>query len=138
MGEDDQQLFAVGQCLVHQTGECIANAGGEIVLPLAVGALALAVGFHPRLIVGVVLHLDVVLPLEAAKAHLLQVFDDHEFCVREEHPGRLGCPLQRGDIDHLRVDVGPAQLAQALRRERDVALALIALLGVVFGQAMTQ
>ena len=51
------------------------------------------------------------------------------------HGGR---PLQRGDIDHLRVDVGPAQLAQALRRERDVALALIALLGIVFGQAVTQ
>ena len=32
----------------------------------------------------------------------------------------------------------PAQLAQALRRERDVALALIALLGVVFRLAMTQ
>ena len=36
------------------------------------------------------------------------------------------------------IDVAFAQLAQTLRRERDVALALITLLGVVFRLAMTQ
>ena len=138
MGQDHQHFLAVGQRLVHQSREGAADAVREVVLPLTVGAFALAVGLHPRLIIGVVLHLDVVFALEAAEAHLLQVLHDHKLCLREEHPGRLGRPLQWGDIDHLRVDVGPAQLAQALRRERDVALALIALLGVVFGQAVTQ
>ena len=56
----------------------------------------------------------------------------------EDDLRRLGGALQRGDIDHIGVKIRFAELGSSLGRERDIPLALIALLGVVFRQTVTQ
>ena len=138
VGQDHQHFLAVGQRLVHQRRKRAAYAVTEIILALTVGAAALAVGGDPCLIVGIVLHLNIIAAFKAAEAHLLQPVHGHELRVREQHLRRLPCTLQRGNIDNLRVNISPAQLGQPLGRKRDVPLTLIALLGVVLGQAVAQ
>ena len=84
------------------------------------------------------LHLNEIAALKAAKAHLLEAVHHHEFCVGEDDLRRLGGALQRGDIDHIGVKIRFAELGGSFGRERDIPLALIALLGVVFRQTVTQ
>ena len=93
---------------------------------------------HPCQILRVLLHLHEGLALEPAEVHLLQPVHRNELCPGKEHPCRLGGALQRGDIDHIGVKIRFAELGGSLGRERDIPLALIALLGVVFRQTVTQ
>ena len=136
VGKDHQHLFLLCQCLVHQRRKGVADPLAEIRLALPIGAGALAVGSDPRKVIRVVLHLDVVAPLKAAKAHLLQVLHRHQLCLRKQHLGGLPGTAQGGDVDHLGVDVGAAQLCQTLRRQGDVPLSLIAFFGIIRRKTM--
>ena len=138
VGHDDKLFLAVFQRFIDQFRKCCADTAAKIALALAVRVGACFVFGHPRQILRVLLHMDEFLPLEAAEVHLLQPFHRHELRFREEDLRRLGSALQRGHIDDFRGKIGPPQLRGTLRRKRDVPLALIAFLGVVFGSAMTQ
>ena len=135
---DDQPLLAVGKCLVHQSGKRRADAVTEIALPLPVRVSAGFVLPDPLQILRVLLHTDELLPLEPAEIHLLQPLHRHQFCIRKEDLCRLRRALQRRHIDDLRGKVRPPQLGRAFGRKRDVPLALIPFLGVVFRSAMAQ
>ena len=138
MGQNHQHVLTVRQRLVHQRRKSLADTVREFILALTVRAGAFAVGGDPGLIVRIVLHLHVIAPLKTAEAHFFQPVHRHKLCLGEQYLRRLGCALQRGNIDDLRVNIGAAQLGQALGRKRDVPLALVALLGVVLGQTVAQ
>jgi len=84
-----------------------------------------------------VFHLNIVSPLKAAKAHLLQPVYFYELCARKQHLGGLPGAAKRGNIHSLRENICPAQHSAPGGRKRDIPLSLIALFGIVFGQAVT-
>ena len=84
------------------------------------------------------LHFNIISPLKAAKAHLLQPVCFYELCAREQHLSGLPGAAKRGNIHSLRENICLAQHSAPGGRKRDIPLPLIALFGIVFGQAVTQ
>ena len=84
------------------------------------------------------LHFNIIFPLKAAKAHLLQPGYFYKLCAREQHLSGLPGAAKGSDIHGLGGNVCPAQQSAPGGRKGDIPLSLIALFGIVFGQAMTQ
>ncbi len=138
VGQDDQHLLAIGKGPVYQCGKGPHTRSRKDGLGLAVRAGAFAVGGHPGQIVRVVLHLNEIAALKAAKTHLLQPVYFYNFApgnstsavCRVRQSGVIYTVL--GEMSALHSTARPAG------RQRDIPLPLIALFGVVFGQAVTQ
>ena len=131
VGNDHQLRFPRRQSGIHQRGKCCADTLAEFCLAFPARAAAFAAGFHPGTVLGVVLHLPVIAALKHAKVHLFQPVCHNQFRIGEKHFRRLPGALQGSNHDRFGGKIRPAQLGKALRAQRYIPPALVALFLII-------